>query len=303
MNKTLATLTLIPVLILMGASIALTALLVSAMAPEGWMEWPAAITGGALQLCQFGFIPLGFLLLRKRNCSGWLFLVIGFLLFLVSNGASVAFLEYSYQKRVASSETVLAQQKNKERKDRISDLAILAAQQDIESKVYRGRGVETLKEVVSIQESNTRDTAVTETVASSSPFIAFAALTGITSDRARAIAWWLMSFLMDVCATAGSVALTLFRPQQRNATPEAETPETPAQQNNEAAGKEASNYIVIHSAIKSQLYGNKPPSLRNVMKETGWRYPKVKALYDQLEQEGIIRSLGKGRGYEYINPQ
>ena len=321
MNRTLTLLIFIPSVVLMAASVGLTALLVSAMAPEGWMEIPAGVTGGALQLCQFAFIPLGFLLLRADNLTGWLFLGIGFLLFLMSNGASVAFLEYAHQKRLAESETVLTLQTDKARTDRIADLAILAAEQDIESKSYRGRGVQTLDKAIALQNQNTSQEAGEITVPDSSPFMAFAALAGITSERARAITWWLVAFLMDVCATAGGVALALFRPVKRNATAKREQTETVSvteQQHSvtvtethslttasqtETQPNHSPDQLDLRQALIDRCYGSSLPSLRQLIATTRLRYPRVKAVLEQLESEGVVHNLGKGKGYSYNQPQ
>ena len=292
--------------ILTGVSIIFTVLLWSQLPSQSWMKLFTGAAGFALELCKFALLPFSFLLLRNRETTaGLILLLIGCALFTVSIAASVTFLETGEQARQRASDAWQQKQESLNQLDEQIRLGQLAASEDINNG-YRQRGLETLKTVQKWQ-------AERETLANI-PINQNGNLSALKKEE-RFYAWLLLALLIDGCSVAGWTILASQEQQKvklktvSEAIPET-IPKTVSETRTEIVTTEMTGDYSeanpvpvsvndeVYNRITSGTYGEKI-TVRGFMSRERIGYQKAKKILDGLEAEGIL--MNGQRGYELIN--
>ena len=292
-------------LILTGVSIIFTVLLWSQLPSQSWMKFFTGAAGFALELCKFALLPFSFLLLRNRETTaGLILLLIGCALFAVSIAASVTFLETGEQTRQRSSEAWQQKQASLDQLDEQIRLGQLAASEDINNG-YRKRGLETLGSVQKWQEE--REELVNLPVNQSSDF-------SVLEKEERFYAWLLLALLIDGCSVAGWTILA----SQKQQTVKPKTVSTITETVSETIPQTITEIVTtettdnypettpvpvsinneVYDRITSGTHGQKI-TVRGFMSKERIGYQKAKRILDSLEAEGIL--MNGQRGYELIN--
>ncbi len=298
--------------ILTFVSIVFTVLLWSQLPTEWWMKGIAGLAGFALELCKFSLLPLSFLMLKNRETTGGLaLLLLGSLLFAVSIGASVAFLENGEQQR---------QQQSLAWQQRQTSIAQLDEQIKIgQQSASRTLRADTLNQVEQWQSE--RKELLSQPVENSSMML------GIDQQQ-RLSAWLLLAILIDGCAIAGWVLLsrkehhqeektfsTTSEQQQKrlqNIKPEPELlpeqvteaikepeiePETEASQSTLFDNVSEHELIIIEPEIRDRIVHGEHGerfSIRGFMEKEKIGHKKAKPILNSLVQEGVLISLERG---------
>ena len=310
-------------IILSLVSVVFTVALWSQLPAETWMKFVSGLAGFALELCKFSLLPLAFLFLKNRQTTaGLVLLVIGGALFVVSIGASVTFLETGEQARQQQSAAWQQRQNTLVQLNERIRIGQESAARDIDGG-YRQRGLDTLTQVDSWQKQ--RETLL------ETPIEQTTGLAGL-NDQQRFYAWLLLAILIDGCAVAGWTVLsgnsqqaTLQRSPEEQEKPvfsePAETartlPEYPEEQEPEQPEtitetvttrartekeiSETTTTVTVNHEIRDRIVTGEHGSrltIRGVMEKESIGYKKAKALFDNLEADGVL--VNSGKGYQVV---